>query len=199
MLFERCKDMMPIEFEAKFFVDFGEIKEKIRKMGGVCVRGRGFMRRFVFGIPGQADQWIRVRDEGDYIALSLKSFHANAEHAIESVRELEVKVSDFGTMVQILELLGYTKSLYMENYREIWKLKDCLVMFDDLPGIEPFIEIEGPSKVSVETVASLLGLDMNRAMYGSSWQFYRDKYGITKEQFNGLKELTFARHPGLLK
>ncbi len=191
--------MMPIEFEAKFFVDFDEIKETIKKMGGVRVRGRGFMRRFVFGIPGQTEQWIRVRDEGDYIALSLKSFDADAERAIESVRELEVKVSDFGIMVQMLELLGYAKSLYMENYREIWKLKDSLVMFDELPGIEPFIEIEGPSKISVENVAALLGLDMDKAMYGSNWLLYEKKYGITKEQFNALKELTFIKHPGLWK
>jgi adenylate cyclase class IV len=99
--------------------------------------------------------------------------------------------------VQIFEFLGYKKSLYMENYREIWSLQDCMVMFDELPGIEPFIEVEGQNKHSVEHIVSLLGLDINSAMYGPNSQLYEKKYGITKPEFGDLKELTFVCHPGI--
>lgn len=188
---------MPVEFEAKFFVDFDQIKAKMKDLGGKSVRNRGLMRRFVFQDLDNPNQWIRVRDELEYVALTLKSFDSSPANPIESIKELEVKVSDFDKTIQIFEFLGYKKSLYMENYREIWSVSDCLVMFDELPGIEPFIEIEGQSKQSVESVASLLGLDIAVAMYGTNNQLYEKKYGLSNQSFKQLQEITFSCHPGI--
>ena len=193
---ERFNVVMPIEFEVKFFVNFVQIKEKAQNFDGTCIRPRGLMRRFIFSVAGKPEQWIRVRDEGEYVALTLKSFDSGSSKVIESVRELEVKVSDFDKMIQMLELLGHQKSLYLENYREVWSVKDCLVMFDELPGLDPIIEIEGSSQRSVEAVAILLGLDMNVAMYGPNRLLYEKAYGI---EFNTLRELTFSCHPGIVK
>ncbi|MCX5923701.1 MAG: CYTH domain-containing protein [Candidatus Dependentiae bacterium] len=189
--------MMQVEFEAKFFVNFDKIKTKMKDLGGNPLRSRGLMRRFIFQDKENLNQWIRVRDELEYVALTLKSFDPSAKDSIESVKELEIRVSDFEKTAEIFECLGYKKSLYMENYREIWSLQDCLVMFDELPGIEPFIEIEGPNKHSVEHIVSILGLDIKTAMYGPNSLLYEKKYGITKAEFGGLTEITFACHPGM--
>src|SRR5258708_38200406 len=116
------KSMGHIEFEVKFFIDEPKLKQKIRNCGGQCVRDKGLMRRFVFAVSGKQNQWIRVRDEGEYVTLTLKSF--DPTKGIDAVRELEVKVSGFDTMVHMLQALGYEKSLYVESYREIWKLDD---------------------------------------------------------------------------
>lgn len=178
-----------IEFEAKFFIDSSELKQKVQDFGGLCVRSNGLMRRFVFGVSGKPNQWIRVRDEGQYVTLTIKSF--DPTKGIDAVRELEIKVSDFDTTVQMLQVLGYEKSLYVENYREVWKLDDCLLMFDLWPGIDPFVEIEGPSKQSVEKVAELLGLKMEHAMYGPNRLLYEKAYGMSREEFQKLQKLTF--------
>ncbi|MFA5998798.1 MAG: class IV adenylate cyclase [Candidatus Babeliales bacterium] len=178
-----------IEFEAKFFIDEEKLKQKVQDCGGLSVRSNGLMRRFVFGISGKKNQWIRVRDEGEYVTLTIKSF--DPTKGIDAVRELEIKVSDFDTAVQMLQVLGYEKSLYVENYREIWKLNDCLLMFDLWPGIDPFVEIEGPSKQSVEKVAELLGLKIEHAMYGPNRLLYEKAYEMSPEEFQNLQELTF--------
>lgn len=179
-----------IEFEVKFFIDDEiKLKQKVQDCGGVCVRSNGLMRRFVFGILGKPNQWIRVRDEGEYVTLTIKFF--DPTKGIDAIRELEIKVSDFDTTLHMLQVLGYEKSLYVENYREIWKLDDCLLMFDLWPGLDPFVEIEGSSKQSVEKVSDLLGLNMEHAMYGPNCLLYEKVYKISRDEFNQLQELTF--------
>ncbi|HSW75451.1 MAG TPA: class IV adenylate cyclase, partial [Candidatus Saccharimonadales bacterium] len=159
-----------IEFEVKFFTDHAACKQKVQNLGGLCIRKNGLMRRFVFIVAGNVNQWIRVRHEGEYVTLTIKSYDPAKQ--IDGVCELEIKVSDFDTTVQMLHALGYKKSLYVENYREIWKLEDCLLMFDLWPGLDPFVEIEGPSKEPVEKVADLLGLSREDALYGPNRLLY---------------------------
>ena len=151
------------------------------------------MRRFNFKVPSQQDSWLRVRDEGEYVTLALKSFDPTA--GIESLQELEIKVSDFDTTVAMLQNLGYQKMIYAENYREIWKLKKCLLMIDQWPALDLFVEIEGPDKNSVHEVATVLGFDMNMARYGTTSLLYQEKYEISPDDFKKITELTFESLP----
>lgn len=184
---------MNIEFEAKFFIDVQKFQEKLKKVNAVLVRPRGLMRRFNFKVPNQQDSWLRVRDEGEYVTLALKSFDASA--GIESLKELEIKVSDFDTTIKMLQNLGYQKMIYAENYREIWKLQNCLLMIDQWPGLDLFVEIEGPDKNCVHEVAKLLGFDMNQARYGTCRLLYEEKYGISPDDFKKTMQLTFESLP----
>ena len=188
---------MQTEFEAKFFVDVEKIQQKLQDLGAVCVRNNGLMRRYVFDVPGKDSHWLRVRDENEYVTLALKSYKPDG--GIESVKELEMKVSNFDVAVLMLETLGYTKSLYVQNYREIWNLHDCLIMIDRWPGLDPFVEIEGLSKQSVHAVAALLGFDMQHAMYGPNRLLYEQRYGISAQEFQATKILTFQHLPDWVK
>lgn len=190
---------MNIEFEIKFLANHDEIRAKLVALHAVCLRKRALMRRYVFALPtiGSLDRWIRVRDESEYVSLTLKSF--DASKGIDSVQELEVKVSDFDTMVLMLQQMGYSVATYVENYREVWQLKDCLVMLDEWPWLDPLVEIEGPSKLAVFEVAALLGVAEHDFQYGPNRLLYEKKYGVSEEIMKQNKELTFQQRPTWVK
>jgi len=48
---------------------------------------------------------------------------------------------------------------YQENYREIWKIKDTEICFDERPMIKPYVEIESPTLVELKEVCTSLGYD----------------------------------------
>lgn len=188
---------MNIEFEVKFFIDLQKFQQTLQNCRAKLVRPNGLMRRFTFDVPGPTDSWLRVRDEGEYVTLALKSL--DPMRGIESLSELEVKVSDFDTTVAMLKNLGYNKTIYAENYREIWSLNDCLLMIDQWPGLKPYVEVEGPSKESVHAVAALLGFDIQDARYGTCMLLYQEKYGILDDEFNQITQITFQCLPEWVK
>lgn len=190
---------MNIEFEVKFLSDHDAIRAKLEALGAICTRKRGLMRRYVFYLPALDgnDQWMRVRDEGEYVTLSLKSYDSSKE--IDSVEELELRVSDFETMVAMLQKLGYQVGSYVENYREIWSLSDVLVMLDLWPWLDPLIEVEGTSKEVVLNVAMLLGVNMQDVHYGPNRLLYEKKYNISDDAVRKNKILTFQQRPDWVK
>ncbi len=184
---------MHIEFEAKFFIDLQVFKQKLQDCSAKLVRKNGLMRRFNFKVPGPVDSWLRVRDEGEYVTLALKAYDASC--TIDSLKELEVKVSDFNEMVSILMHLGYQKIIYAENYREVYSFSDCLLMIDQWPGLPIFVEIEGPTEQSVYAVAKQLGFKISDAKYGTCALLYQSIYKISREEFEKTTELTFDKLP----
>lgn len=180
---------MKTEFEIKFYVIVEDFKQKLKGYQAELLQSNCLMKRFVFNCPGKKNHWVRVRDEQGQITLTLKSF--NGKSSIDSVQELELQVSSFESMCQMLDMIGLQRVRYVQNYRETWQLDDCQIMIDLWPGLDPFIEIEGPSKESVEEVAQKLDLDANQAMYGPTARLYEQKYNLSQDQFNQIKELTF--------
>ncbi len=67
---------MKIEYEATFTnIDKQDIREKLRKIRGKLIRPEFLQKRIVFNLPREYQikgGWIRVRDEGDKITMSLK-------------------------------------------------------------------------------------------------------------------------------
>lgn len=185
---------MEIEFEAKFFpLDKATTQSLLQSHGAILVRKEYLQKRVTFDPPpGQSNKgrWLRVRDEGDKVTLSFKQ---KAGIGIESVRELSVTVDDFQKTMLMLEEIGCIRKSYQETKRELWKLEDVEVTIDEWPWLEPFIEIEGRNEAEVKKVASLLGLDYSKAIFGAVDQLYVNKYGIDKQEFNGnTPMITFA-------
>src|SRR3990167_4683344 len=67
---------MDIEFEAKFpDIDKDKLRKKLKALGAVLVKPEFFQKRIVFFLPKGheiKDGYLRVRDEGDRITMSLK-------------------------------------------------------------------------------------------------------------------------------
>lgn len=187
---------MQVEFEAKFLVDHDQLRCKLIQIGAHCVRPRQLMRRYVFGVSSSPQElWLRVRDEGEYCTLTLKSFDTLKSDDITSVKELEVKVSNFDNMVGILQVLGYEVVTYVENYREIWQLNDCSFMLDTWPWLHAIVEIEGPNQHVVVENAALLDLKMQDAMYGPNRLIYQKIYQLSEQEIKATTRLTFQEKP----
>ena len=78
--------------------------------------------------------------------------------ALKSREELEVEVSHAEAATQLLERLGYLRTLSFEKRRESWELDRCKVELDELPHLGKFVEVEGPDEPSVLRVRERLGL-----------------------------------------
>jgi adenylate cyclase class 2 len=186
---------MDIEFEATFIdLDVDLIREKLKALNAKLLKPETLMKRIVFmpprTIPGA---WLRVRDEGDKITLSLKQITGAK---IEDQKELCLTIDDFDQGVSLLESLGCVRKSYQETKREAWSFDGVEITIDTWPGLEPFIEIEGKEESSVRAVAEKLQLDYDQALFGSVDIIYDKKLGIPPEVINNqTPEITFANPP----
>ncbi len=180
---------MKTEFEVKFYTDPVMIHKKLKSEHAKLLHQSCLMKRWIYVIENQKNSWLRVRDEEDKTILTYKTF--DQDKAIDAVQELEVQVESFEKMCQILDVLNLKKLRYVENYREKWQLHDCYIMIDTWPGLDKFIEIEGPSEQSVLSMVDRLSLSMDNALYGPTALLYEKKYGLSRQMFDQIKELKF--------
>lgn len=171
---------MDHEYEAKF-VNINEtaIKKQLTMLGGRLIYDRRLFKRAIYQID--THRWIRLRDEGDIITLTLKE--VSDSKTIHGTKEVMVQVDDFDKTAVILEAGGLKRANFQENYREEWRLSDVVFDFDTWPDMPTFLEIEGSDHLAVEKAAAQVGLDYTQAKFGSVDRLYLDLYGrdITKE------------------
>lgn len=135
------------------------------------------------------DVWafIRVRDEGEGVTLTLKQF---AKHDLADAREIEIGVDSFKNAVAFLEGIGLEVQSYQVTKRETWLLGDCEVMLDVWPWLSPYIEVEGPSQDSIRSVSQALGLAWADAVFGDVNEAYKSEYpGIGSDETIGMIEV----------
>lgn len=176
---------MDIEYEAKFAkINKTKIRKKLKSLKAKLVRPEFLQRRFTFHLPGGCEipgGWIRVRDEGDKITLTLKTI---CGQKISGQKEITLKVDDFEKARQLLRNIGCVEKSYQENKRELWLLDGIEITLDEWPFLEPFIEIEGKSEREVRTLSQKLGFNWNQAVFGSVHLLNSSKYGILEEVLN---------------
>lgn len=177
---------MNIEYEATFAaVEKDVIRKKLLEAGAVLVRPEFLQKRVVFRMPVGHEipgGWVRVRDEGDKITMSLKVI--DGSH-IENQKEIFLTVSDFEEATDLLIALGCTEKSYQETRRELWTLDDTEVTIDEWPFLEPFVEIEGQSEDLVHSVSLKLGFDYAQATFGAVDVLYIRQYPhLTAERIN---------------
>jgi adenylate cyclase class 2 len=111
-----------------------------------------------------ADFGLRLRTSrgvvGDRPAVTTLTFKGRRSVAagIKSREEVEVDVGDAGALAIILARLGFVEVIRFEKRREAWRLGDCVVCIDELPGLGFFVEIEGPGATAIQTAQRTLGL-----------------------------------------
>lgn len=176
---------MYIEFEATFpNIDKDKIRATLQQSGAQLARPEFMQRRVVFNLPTGHEikgGWLRVRDEGNKITMSLKIVDGDK---IENQKEIQLTVDNFDQAVSLLETTGCQKKAYQESKRELWKIGDTEITIDEWPFLEPFVEIEGKSEDEVKAIAKKLGFDYSKAKFCAVDTLYSEKYQITEDQIN---------------
>lgn len=154
------------EFEAKFYpVDKAQYRKKLMSIGAKLVIPERKMIRVIGDHRGNSvlakNDYIRVRDEGDIIRLSLKIM-ADEGGKISDQKEVDVEVSDFNKTVRIIEAAGIRFNHKQESLREEWEYKNAQITIDTWPGLDPYSEIETDSEEKIREIAEVLGLDWDK-------------------------------------
>ncbi|RKS09290.1 adenylate cyclase class 2 [Nocardiopsis sp. Huas11] len=167
--------MSAIEYEAKVLdIDADQVAGRILGKGGTDL-GEALQRRYVYDIePGDASRWLRLRDTGDRVTLTVKEIDSDA---IGGTRETETEVGDFETANALLGKLGYAPKAYQENRRHSFTLDGARLEIDAWPRIPAYLEIEADSRADVVRVAALLGYS-EADLTGENTTKVYDRHGI---------------------
>ncbi|MEK9155169.1 MAG: CYTH domain-containing protein [Patescibacteria group bacterium] len=185
---------MNIEFEATFTgIDKEAVRATLAGTGATCVRPESMMRRTVFNppidIPGG---WMRVRDEGEKVTMSLKVVNGTS---IEDQKEIQLVVDDFDSAVELLSSIGAEKKAYQETLRELWTLDGAEITIDTWPGLRPFVEVEAADELIVRKVSEALGFDYATAKFCEVSTVYQEELGIPPEVMKNQMPIITFEHP----
>lgn len=176
---------MDIEWEAKFpKINKNKLRKKLRELKAKLVKAEFLQRRAVFFLPKGheiEDGWLRVRNEGDKITMTLKVVSGGK---IADQKETTLIVNDFEKARLLLKSIGCIEKSYQENKRELWILDDVEVTIDEWPFLEPFVELEGKSEEEVKRMSQKLGFDWKDAIFGPTHLLTSKKYGIPENILN---------------
>ncbi|MFH0713364.1 MAG: CYTH domain-containing protein [Candidatus Micrarchaeota archaeon] len=176
---------MDIEFEATFTnIDKEEMRKKLTNAKATLVKPEFLQKRSGFHLPKHneiKDGWLRVRDEGNKITMSLKIVDGDK---ITDQKEICLTIDNMKNAELLLQMIGCEKKAFQESKRELWKFKDTEVTIDEWPFLEPFLEVEGKSEKSVKDACAALGLDYSKALFCAVDELYARKYNISKNTIN---------------
>jgi len=149
--------MDPLEVEVKFYISNpSDLRHHILALGAES-QGRFFETNIRYEDAQnsflQRESILRLRkDRKSTLTFKSKSPGQNQEFKI--LRELEVEVSDFHIMQNILEALGFHKEQIYEKWRETLMLNDLIFCIDTMP-YGNFLEIEGKGDEIIESAQRL--------------------------------------------
>ena len=181
--------MEQLEIEVKFYLpDIESMQRRIVSLGAES-KGRVFENNIRYEddcntLIGKKSL-LRLRRDTKTI-LTFKSIPPDAGTEFKIFNELEVEVSDFETMNQILEKLGLHPEQIYEKWREALILDQTRFYLDAMP-YGTFLEIEG-SENDIRAYAARLGLSWHKRILLN----YLEIFEIIRQQ-QGLKftDLTF--------
>ncbi len=170
------------EFEAKFYpVNKEEYRQELKNLGAILVIPERKMIRIVADKrenPELAKNgYIRIRDEGNVIRLSLK-ITAEANGKLSDQKEIDVEVSDFEKTKKIIEAAGVKFNRRQETLREEWEYKGSQITIDTWPGLDTYSEIEADSEEKVKQLADELGFNWNKKLIVPAADVYVKVYGL---------------------
>jgi len=176
---------MDIEYEATFAnINKDKIRSKLFEAGASLIRKEFLQKRVVFNLPkgnGINGGWLRVRDEGDRITMSLKVVDGDKIH---NQKETQLTVDSFQEARNFLVNIGCEEKAYQESKRELWRLDGVDITIDEWPFLEPFVEVESKSEEQVKNVSEKIGFDYSQAKFCSVDTLYNEKYNVSIDQIN---------------
>lgn len=175
---------MNIEYEATFIdVEKDNMRDRLVKAGARLVKKEFMQKRHVFSLPKEhnlKNGWLRVRDEGDKITMSLKDMGSK----IDEQRETCLIVNSYKDAVCLIESLGFPAKAYQESLRELWVLDDVEITIDTWPFLDPIVEVEGNSEKEIKIVSQKIGFNWSDAKFCAAGRLYSEKYKITEDRVN---------------
>ncbi len=178
-----------LEIEIKFEID-KEFREKLKQLGAKRVE-KVFERNIVFDTKDRSlfkrKMLLRLREEKNEqgecrVILTFKKPY-NESSKFKEMEELEVYVSDFDLMRDMLHELGFKKIWIYEKIRECWRYGNLKISLDTLPKIGKFMEIEG-SRDEILNFIENVGLRLEEGI--------KDNYFVICERKLGkLEDLVF--------
>ena len=181
--------MQKREVEVKFFLDdMDHMQRRIASLGAVS-QGRVFETNIRYDDDGhhvsRKQSLLRLRQDKKTI-LTFKSKPAATSRDFSIFNELEVEVSDFKTMDQILACLGFYAVQRYEKWRETMILGPTAFFLDVMP-YGPFLEIEGQES-DIRQYAARLNLKWHQRITLNYLEIFDI---LVKKQQLACQDLTF--------
>lgn len=137
---------MPIEIEKKYLLTPDECTHVVFTLddSDADFIGEDHEENIIFtgGVLNDRRAVLRIRRIGERTLLTYKErlpTQTNIKHQLEH----ETEVSDPEAVLNIVQSLGFTRSLVYEKRRSKWKWNDVEIVLDELP-FGKYMEIEGP-------------------------------------------------------
>lgn len=181
--------MEQLEVEVKFYLaDIEAMRTDILALGARS-NGRVFETNIRYDDKNNSlikqKSLLRLRQD-EKTTLTFKSRPPVKSKAFKIYKELEVEVSEFETMGQILEALGYQPAQKYEKWRETITLGQTSFCLDNMPNGN-FLEIEGPQE-EIRHYALQLGLSWHKRILFN----YLEIFEIMRKNLSlDFKDLTF--------
>ena len=178
------------EIEVKFLdIDPQAMEAKLTAIGATKV-GEYLYRIDNYDYPDlrldKAGGWIRVRDEGERIAMAFKQRLGITSHDGSAndtgMEEIEFEVSDFDKACEFLRAIGMQRKVFQEKKRIRYTKDGVEFDLDFWPLLEPYLEIEAKSWEDVDLVTKELGLNSEERKICSANQLLKI-YGINTEEY----------------
>jgi len=174
-----------IEFELKIpDVNIDDARNRLQKIGAVLQKSSYVQKNIMLHLPlGReiAGGWLRVRDEGEKITMSLKIIDGKK---ITDQKEFCFIAESMEEAYEFLEMMGAREKARSEKRRETWVLGKCEVVIDEWPFLEPIIEVEGPDEKMVVEAVKSLGYDIEKCRVCAISKLYEEKYGVLEDAVN---------------
>ncbi len=134
------------EFELKFFdINKDELIENLEKQGASLLSDDVLLAHFFINAGWQK---LRLRKINNKCIVTYKEKISN-ENVMQNL-EYEVEVSDFNTMINILNHIGFTKYGESSKQRIAYKLDNIVYDFDKFENIPWFVEVEADNAADLE-------------------------------------------------
>ena len=189
--------MESLEIEVKFFLsDLKTARERIRALGANSA-GRCFETNIRFEDQTNSliekKSLLRLRQDTK-TTLTFKCEPEVKDVNYKIFKELEVEVSDFAVMGQILESLGYHREQIYEKWRDSYTLQGAVCCIDEMP-FGSFLEIEG-NKKEIKEIAIKIGMQWEKRIllnYFEVFECLRSKLELpfTDITFRNFRDIRF--------
>jgi adenylate cyclase class 2 len=158
--------------------DLEGLARKVERIGGKFVR-EVTQEDLYFRRPSRdlkkRDEVLRLRREGENYTLTFKGRRVGKDAKVRD--ELEVKVSDYNKMIELLQSLEFEKSFIIKKRRKEFIFDNVIIALDSVKGLGKFVEIEG-------ILAEKSGEAMLSRMESLKTKIFNlaDRLGIFREQ-----------------